>query len=288
MTTSADPLAPHRSRLLGLAYRMLGDRAEAEDVLQDAYLRIAAARGIANGAAYLTTTVTRLCLDRLKSARARRETYVGPWLPDPVLDVAGLSPDTETELADDLSFALMLALERLSPAERAAFLLHDVFDLGFREIAATLDRSEPACRQLAARARKAVRQDRPRGSPSPERHADVVRAFAVAVGSGDLAALTQLLREDAVLLSDSGGLRPSALHPIRGADKIARLLLSGQRRDSVAKFADSAEFRAINGLPGLVTYRGAEPDSTMAWEIEDGQIVAIYVTRHPEKLARLA
>ena len=130
MNTAADPFAPYRRRLLGLAYRMLGDRCEAEDVLQDAFLRYAAACDIVNLGAFLTTTVTRLCLDRLKSARVQRETYIGPWLPDPVLDGSALSPGTTTELADDLSFALMLTFERLKPAERAAFLLHDVFDLG--------------------------------------------------------------------------------------------------------------------------------------------------------------
>jgi RNA polymerase sigma-70 factor (ECF subfamily) len=150
---SGDPLSPHRGKLLGLAYRMLGSRADAEDVLQDAYLRFASARDVANAEAFLVTIVTRLCLDRLKSARARREIYVGPWLPEPVLDADTLSPHAATELADDLSFALMLALERLSPAERAAFLLHDVFDAPFAEIASALGKSEAACRQLAARAR---------------------------------------------------------------------------------------------------------------------------------------
>src|SRR3954451_9882695 len=166
-----DPLAPHRGRLLGLAYRMLGSRSDAEDVVQDAYLRFAGAQDIHNAEAFLVTVVTRLCLDRLKSAKAQREVYVGPWLPEPVCDAEGLSPDAATELADDLSFALLLALDRLSPLERAAFLLHDVFDIPFSEIAAMLNRSEVACRQLAKRARHAVRHERPLPAARPDNHA---------------------------------------------------------------------------------------------------------------------
>src|SRR5215475_15781180 len=137
-----DPLAPHRGRLLGLAYRMLGSRSDAEDVVQDAYLRFTGAEDVRNTEAFLVTIVTRLCLDRLKSAKAQREVYVGPWLPEPVFDTEGLSPDAATELADDLSFALLLALDRLSPLERAAFLLHDVFDMPFTDVARTLERTE--------------------------------------------------------------------------------------------------------------------------------------------------
>lgn len=285
MNTAADPLAPHRRRLLGLAYRMLGDRCEADDVLQDAFLRLATAHNITDSGAFLTTAVTRLCLDRLKSARARRETYIGPWLPDPVLDGAALAPDAATELADDISFALMLTLERLTPAERAAFLLHDVFDLSFREVSACLGRNEASCRQLASRARRTVREERPRASSSPELHAEVMQAFAAAVGSGDLRALESILREDAVLLTDSGGLRLSARNPIHGADKIVRLLLGGNRRRPDGTY--QAEFRTINGLPGVISYINGTPDSTMALMVLEGRVAAIYVTRHPEKLARL-
>src|SRR4051794_20889490 len=144
----SDPLAPYRGRLLGLAYRMLGSRGDAEDVVQDAYIRFAGAHDIHNPEAFLVTIVTRLCLDRLKSAKAQREVYVGPWLPEPVFDAQDLSAGSPTELADDLSFALLLALDRLSPMERAAFLLHDVFDTPFADVARMIDRSEAACRQL--------------------------------------------------------------------------------------------------------------------------------------------
>src|SRR5712672_898940 len=166
-----DPLAPHRGRLLGLAYRMLGSRSDAEDVVQDAYLRFAGAPDVHNPEAFLVTVVTRLCLDRLKSAKAQREIYVGPWLPEPVFDAEGLAADAATELADDLSFALLLALDRLSPLERAAFLLHDVFDMPFTDVARTLERTEAACRQLATRARQAVRKERPAPPAPAESHA---------------------------------------------------------------------------------------------------------------------
>ena len=227
-----DPLAPYRGRLLGLAYRMLGSRSDAEDIVQDAYLRFAAAQDVHNPEAFLVTIVTRLCLDRLKSARAQREVYVGPWLPEPVCDAEGLSPDAATELADDLSFALLLALDRLSPMERAAFLLHDVFDTPFSEIAAMLDRSEAACRQLATRARRAVRDERPAPAATPDSHARLLMAFSEAVTSGNVARLAELLREDAVAITDGGGRKTAALNPIMGADKIARFFigLAGKER----------------------------------------------------------
>ena len=172
-----DPIAPYRRRLLGLAYRMLGSRSDAEDVVQDAYLRFADADDVRNPEAFLVTVVTRLCLDRLKSAKAQREVYVGPWLPEPVFDTDGLATEAATELADDLSFALLLALDRLSPQERAAFLLHDVFDIPFSKIAAMIGRSEPACRQLATRARRAVREERPLSAAAPDSHEYLLKAF---------------------------------------------------------------------------------------------------------------
>src|SRR5262245_19213046 len=202
-TTSdaASSFEPHRRCLLGLAHRMLGSMADAEDAVQEAYLRWHAAdRGIVKDPrAFLMTTTTRICLDMLTSARARREEYVGPWLPEPVVDTAALAPDTHTELAEDLSIALLLTLDRLSPLERAAFLLHDVFDFSFREVAAALDRNEAACRQLAARARAHVRAGRPRGAIAPPageidpKHAEIISAFITAARSGNLEGLTELL-----------------------------------------------------------------------------------------------
>jgi RNA polymerase sigma-70 factor (ECF subfamily) len=288
MSATLDPLAPYRSKLLGLAYRMLGSRADAEDMLQDAYLRFRKAHSVDNAEAFLVTTVTRLCLDRLKSARTQREIYVGPWLPEPVLDTEALSPQAVTELADDLSFALLLALERLSPAERAAFLLHDVFDIGFSEVAATLGRSEAGCRQLASRARKAVRAARPAAPAPAETHARLLAAFTRAVASGDVGALTAMLREDAVLLSDGGGLKTAARKPIRGADRIARFL-AGVAQTFAGRRPDfSLEARIINGSSGLLIVLDGALEQTLSIAVDDGRIAAIYLVRNPQKLAGIS
>lgn len=277
-----DPLAPHRGRLTGLAYRMLGSRSDAEDVVQDAYLRFAAARDVRNTEAFLVTVVTRLCLDRLKSAKAQREVYVGPWLPEPVFDADGLSADAATELADDLSFALMLALERLSPLERAAFLLHDVFDRPFSEVAEMLDRSEAACRQLAVRARRAVRDERPAPPAAPDTHARLLTAFCEAAASGNISALAELLREDAIAISDGGGRKAAALNPIKGAQKIIRFVLG-----LAAKNADR-DIRMvpmmINGSAGALLYMDGEIDHTLSMAIDGDKIAAIYIVRNPDKL----
>ncbi len=215
MSNPAASFEPYRRRLLGLAYRMLGSMADAEDAVQETYLRWHAADRdkVSDPRAFLMTTTTRICLDMLTSARARREEYVGPWLPEPVFDTAALAPDSRTELAEDLSIALLLTLDRLSPLERAAFLLHDVFDFSFSEVATALERSEAACRQLAARARAHVRAARPRGATAPPahsgeidaKHAQLMSAFAAATQSGDLNALTQLLASDVRIVTDGGG-----------------------------------------------------------------------------------
>ncbi|HEV2548498.1 MAG TPA: sigma-70 family RNA polymerase sigma factor [Stellaceae bacterium] len=279
----------HRRHLTGLAYRMLGSLAEAEDAVQEAYLRWHRTdhTAIDNPRAFLSKVVTRLCLDHLKSARAQRESYVGPWLPEPVLDTAALDAESAGEYAHDLSVALMLTLERLSSLERAAFLLHDVFDMPFDEIAEALGRDAAACRQLAARARTHVRAARPRFTPSPDEGARLANAFRRAARSGDVAGMVQLLTDDAVLLTDGGGKRIAALNPIAGADKIARFFagIVGKTPE-----LDAWRVRAtpINGLPGFIY---AEPDGalqTAAFDIRDGRIAAIYVVLNPEKLARVA
>lgn len=288
MSASLDPLAAHRGRLLGLAYRMLGSRADAEDVLQDAYVRFAGAQDVHNPEAFLVTTVTRLCLDRLKSARAKREIYVGPWLPEPIIDAEALSPHAATELADDLSFALLLALERLKPAERAAFLLHDVFDAPFADIAETLGKSEAACRQLAARARKAVRDGKPsQGQPPAEAHARLLGAFSEAVASGDVTRLAALLREDAIALSDGGGVKAAALNPIRGADKVARFYVGLARKYAANGVELRIEPAMINGALGLFVYLNGALDQTLSIAIDGDKIAALYGVRNPEKLRAL-
>jgi RNA polymerase sigma-70 factor (ECF subfamily) len=277
-----DPLAPHRGRLLGLAYRMLGSRSDAEDVVQDAYLRFAGAQNVHNPEAFLVTIVTRLCLDRLKSAKAQREIYVGPWLPEPVFDAEGLSADAATELADDLSFALLLALDRLSPMERAAFLLHDVFDTPFSEVAAMLDRTEAACRQLASRARRAVRDERPAPTATPDSHARLLQAFSDAVASGNVRQLAELLREDAVAITDGGGRKFAARNPIIGADKVARFFigLAGKTAGHDVRI----EPAVINGAVGALLYLDGELDLTLSMAVDGEKIAAIYIVRNPDKL----
>ena len=281
-----DPIAPYRRRLLGLAYRMLGSRSDAEDVVQDAYLRFADTTDVRNPEALLITIVTRLCLDRLKSAKAQREIYVGPWLPEPVFDTDGLSTEAASELADDLSFALLLALDRLSPQERAAFLLHDVFDVPFSEIATMIDRSEPACRQLATRARRAVRNERPLPAAAPDSHEEMLKAFLEAVASGDLSRLIGLLREDAIALTDGGGRKTAALNPIYGADKVARFFIG------VAGKAAGREIRIepamINGSAGALLYLDGDLDHSLSIGIDGDKIAAIYLVRNPDKLRHAA
>ena len=281
-----DPLAPHRGRLLGLAYRMLGSRSDAEDVVQDAYLRFTGAKDVHNPEAFLVTVVTRLCLDRLKSAKAQREIYVGPWLPEPVFDAEGLSADAATELADDLSFALLLALDRLSPMERAAFLLHDVFDTPFSEIAAMLDRTEASCRQLASRARRAVRDNRPAPAQAPDNHARLLQAFSEAVASGNVAQLAALLREDAVALTDGGGRKTAARNPILGAEKIARFFIGLAAKNPGHDIR--IEPAMINGAVGTLFYLDGELDHTMSMAISGDKIAAIYIVRNPDKLRHVS
>jgi RNA polymerase sigma-70 factor, ECF subfamily len=274
----------HRRALTGLAYRMLGSRAEAEDVVQDAYLRWHAADrdAVAEPRRYLGTIVTRLCLDRMKSARARREVYVGQWLPEPVVDET-LDANAAGDLAHDLSVALMLVLERLSPLERASFLLHDVFGLDFAEVARTLQRGEAACRQLAVRARVHIEDARPRFPASREQGTRLAAAFAVAAQNGDVGSLTKLLAEDAVLYSDGGGKRAAALNPIYGADKILRFL-AGITRKNPALSSMQARPATVNGLAGLVLREDDGAIDTLAFEHDGRRIVAIYVVRNPEKL----
>ena len=282
-----DPFAQHRSRLFGLAYRMLGSWAEAEDVLQDAWLRVARAEDVRDSGAFLTTVVTRLCLDRIGSARARREVYVGPWLPEPIVSEAELPPDAAIELADDISFALLLALERLTPFERAAFLLHDVFDAPFAEVSSVLGKSEAACRQLASRARKAVRAERRIGSASREAHQRLFGSFLQAIMTGDMERLKAVLSEDVVMLTDGGGVKLAALNPIRGRDKVVRFFTKQFSKLSSQLTSAAGRGVLVNGLPGVLVYFDGELDQVQSVAVEGEKIIAIYVVRNPEKLAHI-
>lgn len=273
---SFDPLRPLLTRV---AYRMLGSVADAEDVVQDAFLRwLGTDRSVVREpAAFLRRTVTRLCLDQLKSARSRRETYVGPWLPDPLV---------EEEEEDDVTLPLMLALERLSPLERAAFLLHDVFGVGFDEVAKTIDRDPGAARQLAARARAHVRDARPRYKLEKQRGLEIANAFFEASRSGDMAALGAMLAADVGMWADGGGKRPAAAIPILGK----ALVMKVHRSVAVLlrKYGSTlVHTGTINGLPGFVTREADGELQTTALEIEDGKVTGIYVMRNPEKLRHM-
>jgi len=285
---SAASFEPHRRHLMAIAYRMLGSVSEAEDAVQEAYLRWHQAdrAKVSEPRAFLSRAVTRLCLDQLKSARSRRETYVGPWLPEPVLEASPLDADTASDYAHDLSVALMLTLERLSPLERAAFLLHDVFEVDFADIAATLDRNEAAVRQLAARGRAHVRAARPRFHPTDAETARIVEAFRKASESGNPALLAAFLADDAVMVTDGGGKRTAALVPIEGANNIVRLL------EAIRRNGPPGEFRlrdaTVNGMPGFILAEPTGGIQTVALDINGGKITAIYVVRNPDKLTRVA
>lgn len=286
----------HRVFLRGLAYRMTGSLSEAEDLLQDAYLKWRGVTDVVdNPRAYLSTMMTRLCLDWLKSARVTRESYVGPWLPEPVLDESSLLPDASSELAQDISVALLLALERLSPLERAAFLLHDVFDVDFEEIAQTLGRTEQACRQLARRARTHLHESRPRRRPTDTETERILGAFARAV-SGDIGALRDVLTEDATFFADGGGRAPAATVPIVGREKIVKFLEAVLAKfhsyygiEPAALGSDALTWRpvVINGMPGFVLSVRGQVMQTMALDIREGLIENVYVTRNPDKLTRV-
>ncbi|WP_157216276.1 sigma-70 family RNA polymerase sigma factor [Flavisphingomonas formosensis] len=273
---SFDPLRP---RLIRVAYRMLGSVADAEDAVQEAFIRWMKAdrAAVREPEAFLRRTVTRLCLDQLKSARHQRETYIGPWLPDPIVE-------TDEEDADeDVTLPLMLALERLSPLERAAFLLHDVFGLAFDEVAATIRRDAAACRQLAARARTHVREARPRFRIERQRGLAIAEAFFAASRSGDMSTLGAMLAADVSLHSDGGGKRPAAPQPIFGRSSVMKVhkglaVLFGKYGSTLIRVG------LINGLPGFVTREFDGEIQTTALEIEDGEVVGIYVMRNPDKL----
>jgi RNA polymerase sigma-70 factor (ECF subfamily) len=253
--------------------------ADAEDILQEAFIRwLRADRGeVQKPEAFLRRTVTRLCLDQLKSARRRRETYIGPWLPDPVV---------EEDEEEDVTLPLMLALERLSPLERAAFLLHDVFGLGFDEVAETIERDPAACRQLAARARVHVREARPRFLVDKQSGLKLAEAFFAASRSGDMQALAEMLSADVSAHADGGGKRPAAMQPIVGFDAVmqAHETLAAHFRKNGSKFVRAA---FVNGLPGFITLEADGELQTTALDIEDGKIAAIYVVRNPDKLKHL-
>lgn len=271
-----------RPRLLRLAYRMLGEFGAAEDVVQEAWLRWSRVEeGVDTPAAYLNRIVTRLCLDQLKSARVRRERYVGAWLPEPLLDTT----DPDEAVADDVTLSLMLAMERLSPLERAAFLLHDVFETPLTEVAATLGRDAAAVRQLAARARRHVQAGKPRYAVPAEEGEAIARAFFAAASSGDAAALSALLAEDVAIHSDGGGKVIAFLNVIRGADRVIRLFQGLGRKAAYQPVLLRAV--TIDGLPGYLSMDRGQVLQTTALDIRGGRIAALYIVRNPDKLRHI-
>jgi RNA polymerase sigma-70 factor (ECF subfamily) len=277
-----------RRYLFAIAYRMLGSASEAEDVVQDAYLR-AAGSGAAHAEsprAYLATIVTRLCIDQLRSAKAKREVYVGPWLPEPApTDEIAASPTELTERRDELSLAFLLLLERLTPEERAVYVLRDAFYYSFAEIAAMLDKPAATVRQHAHRARERVQSERPRFTAKPEQHRDLVQRFIDATNSGDLERLTRLLTADVVAWADGGAARQAARHPIVGADAVARGISV-----AVQKFFVNLRttIEDLNGGLTLLYWDGTELRSAVALDVsDDGRISGLHTVVNPDKLAYL-
>jgi RNA polymerase sigma-70 factor (ECF subfamily) len=279
-----------RPLLFSIAYRMVGSASEAEDLVQEAYLRFH--RAVSGGAvvespkAYLSAVTTRLAIDHLRSARARRERYVGAWLPEPLVTGAEPDPAGHAETADSLSLAFLVLLERLSPVQRAVFLLHEVFGYGYAEIAGLVGRSEDNCRQIAARARRHVEAGRPRFEASRRQREELARRFFAAVDQGDTEGLVGLLAADAVLHGDGGGKAPALAAPLHGAKRIARLLLGLARRgrDVGMRFAPAE----INGHPGLLAFDPAgRLVSVLALDIADGRVQTVRSIVNPDKLRHL-
>ncbi|GLW45920.1 DNA-directed RNA polymerase sigma-70 factor [Streptomyces sp. NBRC 14336] len=284
MTTTADEFEDHRPRLFGLAYRMLGSAQEAEDAVQDAYLRFSTAERaeITHPGAWLAKVVTNLCLSRLTSARARREVYVGEWLPEPVLTSDGtLGPLESAEQRESVSLAMLVLLERLTPTERAVFVLREAFGYGHREIAEALELTEANCRQLYRRAVRRVGEPGSRFEAEPERRRKLVESFITAAREGDVSALEKVLAADVTWTGDGGGKVSAARRPIEGRDRVSRFLVG-----TLQTFLAGVEFSAveINGDTGMAAWSGDTLLSVVAFEVRDGAIVHARAVLNPEKL----
>ncbi|MEV2223559.1 RNA polymerase sigma-70 factor [Nocardia vinacea] len=285
---SADPatevFVTHRNLLFTVAYEMLGSAADAEDVLQETWLRWAGVDldTVQDQRAYLVRITTRQSLDRLRTLGRRKESYIGPWLPEPLLTTPDVADDVE--LAENVSMAMLLVLETLAPTERAVFVLREVFDLPYDEIAEAVDKTPAAVRQIAHRARAHVAARRPRGPVSAAQTRDVLAAFQRAVETGDIQGLLDMLAPDVVLLGDGGGIKQALPRPVAGADKVARLLAAFPGRITAALSLQPAQ---VNGYPALVIRLDDELDTVMAVRIDDGLVTGIYAVRNPEKLSHV-
>jgi RNA polymerase sigma-70 factor (TIGR02957 family) len=275
-----------RPRLQGIAYRMLASMAEAEELVQDVWMRWneAAKDTLDSAEAWLVTTTTRLSIDRLRAAKVQREHYVGMWLPEPVLTDTPASPEQMLERADQLSLAFLLLLERLSPEARAAFLLREVFDADYDEVARTIGKSEAACRQLVHRAKAQLREEQPRYVVPPETHHRLLSSFAQAMTGGDFAALRSMLADGAELIGDGGGKVTTFPKPLVGGQRIAQLFFAANRR-----YGDAVRVQlvSINGQWGLLRFIEGALESAQSFETDGERIVRIHVQRNPDKLARL-
>lgn len=281
---------PHRAKLFAIAYRMLATRADADDLVHECFLRWMTARTrdsaerIDNEGAWLSTVMVRLCLDHQKSARVRREQYVGPWLPEPLPTDDSDDPSEKTALAESVSTAFLLILESLSPVERAVLLLHDVFEYEHDEVAAMLDRSVDSCRQSLHRARVRLEQKKPRFAPSKAEHTAVLQAFLQAISTGDVDRLVATFSADAQVLSDSDGKATAALKPILGPDRCARLLVGLAKKGGADATLRLCE---LNGWPAIVLEAGGRVLSTLSIETDGTQVFAVHIIVNPDKLARL-
>jgi RNA polymerase sigma-70 factor (ECF subfamily) len=275
----------HRSDLARLAYRMLGSLPDVDDVLQEAYLRWTRERRVAveSPRAYLCTIVTRLCIDQRQAIEARKRNYIGPWLPDAIVEPGDADPGQRLEAAEAVSLAFLVVLESLTPLERAAYLLRRAFDFSYDEIGKVLARSEPNCRQLVSRAEEQILARRPRFDPDPAEAERLTGAFLQACATGDLQGLVGILAADAIHYSDSGGKAAAALAPIRGADRIARLFLG-----LLKKAPAGLELRRVrvNGQPGVMALVGGQIVTLFTFDVVDGRIATCFAIRNPDKLAR--
>jgi RNA polymerase sigma-70 factor (TIGR02957 family) len=283
MDPATETFLAHRNLLFTVAYELLGSAADAEDVLQETWLRWAGVDldGVRNQRAYLVRIATRQALLRLRTLSRRRESYVGTWLPEPVLTAPDVAEDVE--LADSVSMAMMLVLETLTPTERAVFVLREVFEVDYDEIAEAVDKTPAAVRQIAHRARSAVAARRPRGRVSRDRTRDALAAFQRAVDTGDLQHLLDFLAPDVVLLADGGGVKQAVPRPIVGAERVARVLRAGLPQLATASLSPVD----VNGFPALILRFGDEVDTVLALRVEDGLITGLYTVRNPAKLSHM-
>ncbi|HEX5595944.1 MAG TPA: RNA polymerase sigma-70 factor [Micromonosporaceae bacterium] len=284
MDAATDAFVAHRNLLFTLAYEILGSATDAEDVLQETWMLWAGVDlgTVLNQRAYLIRIATRQALKRLRTLDRRKETYVGPWLPEPLLTAPDVAEDVE--LADSVSMAMLLVLETLTPTERAVFVLREVFDLDYDEIAEAVDKAPAAVRQIAHRARAHVAARRPRGTGSPAEHRAALQAFQRAVETGDLQSLLDILEPDVVALSDGGGVKHALLRPVVGTDNVARLLALGWWKRDAER---SVELVQINGGPGLLVRVDGEIDGVVAVRVENSYVTGAYHVRNPEKLSRM-